>query len=366
MSPAGTTTQQLGRDLRDVIVRDGHIYVTRFHTAQLVEVATGTTLVPPTVKRNELPMQQGVPMPDPVPQVDAIGSVAWRTIAMPDGSFVMSHQRKRAMQLKVVFGGYTTPCGDGPVESAITQFKPDGTAVAVAPMLHGALVVDVAASPDGSELAFASAGRKAVLVMPQAALATRDDDECGDGGNNAGLQLLDDRLGMPTSVAYAPTGELLIYYPELPALVVHGETTRTIRLPGPFGYDSGRALFHRQTRASLACASCHPEGREDGQVWGIRIRPTSHAKSRRRHSRARAVSLERRHGRHQSTDDRSVRAAHGGLHVDTLRTHLARSIGSIALRRRHHSSAMPTPSRAARRYSTHRSKPAYRVIRART
>ena len=42
-------------------------------------------------------------------------------------------------------GGYVdTQCGDGMVESAITWQRTDGTLVAVAPMVHGALPVDVA------------------------------------------------------------------------------------------------------------------------------------------------------------------------------------------------------------------------------
>ncbi len=270
VSPTGVTSQQLGRDLRDVIVNAGHLYVTRFHSAELIEVPSGTKIVPPTVKRNTV-VNVGS---EPTEKVDATPEVAWRTIALPDGSFVMSHQRKRAMQLEVVVGGYTTPCGDGPVESAITHVKPDGTAVAVAPMLHAALPVDVALSPDGSELAFASAGRKIVETMPITALSAHDDDECGDPQDNVGVGVIDDQLGMPTSVAYAPSGDLLIYYPELPALVIHhGDSARTIRLPGPFGYDAGRALFHRQTRSGLACASCHPEGREDGQVWEFGFGP---------------------------------------------------------------------------------------------
>jgi len=44
-------------------------------------------------------------------------------------------------------------------------------------------------------------------------------------------------------------------------------TSNTIVLPGEVGYDSGRQLFHGQTPLRLACASCHPEGRDDGRVW---------------------------------------------------------------------------------------------------
>lgn len=44
-------------------------------------------------------------------------------------------------------------------------------------------------------------------------------------------------------------------------------TPRTLELPGDIGYDAGRAVFHKQTGAGIACASCHPEARDDGQVW---------------------------------------------------------------------------------------------------
>jgi hypothetical protein len=31
--------------------------------------------------------------------------------------------------------------------------------------------------------------------------------------------------------------------------------------------DTGHTLFHMNSGAGLACASCHPEGRDDGHVW---------------------------------------------------------------------------------------------------
>jgi len=67
-----------------------------------------------------------------------------------------------------------------------------------------------------------------------------------------------------------PNGTLVIFYPEVPAIALReraGETSQIITLPGGFGYDSGRAMFHEQTPVGIACASCHPEGREDGLTW---------------------------------------------------------------------------------------------------
>ncbi|MEJ7603658.1 MAG: hypothetical protein WKG01_37570 [Kofleriaceae bacterium] len=59
-----------------------------------------------------------------------------------------------------------------------------------------------------------------------------------------------------------------MFYPEVPALVIHGSLVpRTVILPGGLGYDAGRTVFHATTPVGLACASCHPEGRDDGLVW---------------------------------------------------------------------------------------------------
>jgi hypothetical protein len=276
----------LDRDLRDVIVRDSGwsaptLVVTRFRTAEaLVLDEQGTVIsriVPPTVQRvtsgfvddSGLGSGSGSGSGGPVA---ATPSVAWRTIALPDGRLAMTHQRKVGTQLRTTSGGYDSGCKQGLVESAITILDTDGTAFAVAPFVQGSLPVDLAVDPSGARVAFVSAGRKAVHVVPTAAMGQHDDDNCGDTDQSI-VRVLDDQLGSPTSVAYRSNGELVVFYPELPALVVHAvdasAAPRTITLPGPVGYDAGRALFHTQTAAGLACASCHPEARDDGQVWSF-------------------------------------------------------------------------------------------------
>jgi len=273
-------TLHLERDLRDVIVGAGsQLSVTRFRTAEVLTIdATGavsTRIKPPVVQR--FATVGGELSSTPPEMVDAIPEVAWRTIALPDGSLLMSHQRKHGSKLEVFSGGYSTQCGDGNVESALTRIAPDGSFSAIAPMVHGALPVDIAAKADGSEIAIVAAGAQIVAVVSADKLGRHDDDHCGDPPDGFVASVINDQLGAPTSVAYRASGELVIYYPELPALVIHNGTdpsaARTIRLPGPFGYDSGRALFHRQTAAGLACASCHPEGRDDGQVWDFETGP---------------------------------------------------------------------------------------------
>jgi cytochrome c peroxidase len=43
----------------------------------------------------------------------------------------------------------------------------------------------------------------------------------------------------------------------------------TIELGGADVTDTGHALFHNDAGRGIACASCHPEGTEDGHVWSF-------------------------------------------------------------------------------------------------
>jgi len=42
---------------------------------------------------------------------------------------------------------------------------------------------------------------------------------------------------------------------------------RTIPLPGASVADTGHQIFHSNAGNFLACASCHPEGMDDGRIW---------------------------------------------------------------------------------------------------
>ncbi len=291
----------LDRDLRDVIVSGTGLIVTRFRTAELITLdATGAIVsraTPPDVERfNGIGIGGGGPIQvvdagtgmgsgsggtNPDGSVNAVAAVAWRTIALSDGRLVMAHQRHSNTMLMVEHGGYGQGCnGNGPDEAAISMMAPGQAPVAVAPQIFGALPVDVAVDPTNTRLAFVMAGKNAVDIVPTTTLDSRDNgDGCGgmgggDGGNGSGQDLtnsgeVNDQLGAPTSVAFNSSGDLVVFYPEYPAIVIHPATgtAKTIPLPGELGYDAGRSMFHQQTQSGLACASCHPEARDDGQVW---------------------------------------------------------------------------------------------------
>jgi mono/diheme cytochrome c family protein len=96
-----------------------------------------------------------------------------------------------------------------------------------------------------------------------------DDGGVGGGGCTSGS-------GMPVngeveSLAYDAAGNLWLQTRDLATLIKLGgqsnlvEATVTLstnQLP-----DTGWAIFHSNSGANIACASCHPEGGEDSRTW---------------------------------------------------------------------------------------------------
>jgi mono/diheme cytochrome c family protein len=74
--------------------------------------------------------------------------------------------------------------------------------------------------------------------------------------------------GQPVAVAFTPDGALVVQSREPAQLqVLSSVAGRTIALGGGTRLDTGHDIFHRDAGASIACASCHGEGGDDGHVW---------------------------------------------------------------------------------------------------
>jgi hypothetical protein len=72
--------------------------------------------------------------------------------------------------------------------------------------------------------------------------------------------------GQTVAVAFDADGHLLVQTREPAALVVDGYP---IAWPGASVADTGHRIFHLGTFNGIACASCHPEGHEDGHIWNF-------------------------------------------------------------------------------------------------
>jgi len=228
----------VGNDVRDIVESDGRLYASRFRSAQLLQLGADGT--PMDVPRSALTDGYSI-----TGEYEA--AVAWRTIALPGGGVAMAHQLGYAQELPA-FSYYSMV-----MRSGLTTFDANGTARSM-PMVDGVLPVDLAVTPDGSRYAVAYAGSNVVATM---------------NPNDDGYYMVDaETIDAPgvIAVAFTPEGTL-VYQTREPARIGIDDGRSPIWLPGESVADTGHEIFHSDSGMGVACASCHPEGREDGRTW---------------------------------------------------------------------------------------------------
>ncbi|HWB81047.1 MAG TPA: hypothetical protein VG755_39055 [Nannocystaceae bacterium] len=251
-------------DLRDVIVgRDGAIFITRFRDAEVLTLDEELDVVD-----RELPRALDERRP----------STAWRTVGTPDGGWVMVHQDTTlvAIPLLASFPYYTSSSGcDGPVASRVTMHTSGDRLLSSSRLSFAPMAVDIAIAPAGLRVAIANAGRDAsapttfhgndIYVVESRNL---EPAEWGDCQWAPTVNVPD---GQITAVAFASDEVLLAQSREPAALFAisfpPGAAIEEIPLTGVTRRDTGHDLFHRDVGTGIACASCHPEGGDDGRVW---------------------------------------------------------------------------------------------------
>jgi hypothetical protein len=291
---------ELGRDLRDVLVRGDALFVTRFRSAALlrVDATTGTTLSeqqPPSLFDSEAQASSeagNCGMLSAV-MVENTPTVAYRMLDIPGRGIAMLHQHARAAEVKVSipngYGGQSSNnCGPGIVHSAIS-LGVDGDQPITADLADLTLAVDMAVDPNAELLAVVSAGNwghgsQLRLSALGDAVGLDFASASGlDGGLGAaplpritgGCLNLTEPSGQPrgqaTAVAFtSPT--LLAVQQREPAAISFidlrtGQLQAELDLKQPSRADTGHELFHLRAGAGIACASCHAEAGDDGHVW---------------------------------------------------------------------------------------------------
>jgi DNA-binding beta-propeller fold protein YncE/mono/diheme cytochrome c family protein len=272
------TTLSLDADLRDVVSNDGVVYVSRFRAAEVI-ILDGETLS--EVRRES-------------PEADAsfgdVPAVAWRMTADPRGGVVLVHQRHRdpSTPIPTTPGEYygSGACSSAIVMGAFTRVGPEGRDSSFG-MAGLVLPVDAAVAPDG-QVAYVAAGalNDGVAAASGFALSSPAVGEVDEGFTTSpcfsGTSFPDGRQA--TAVAFDGRGRLVVQTRDPWQVVVlerdgappaFGTSTHhiagTVDLPGAVRKDSGHDLFHEDSGAGIACASCHAEGADDGFVWRFDI-----------------------------------------------------------------------------------------------
>jgi len=275
-------TLTLERDLRDVVVVGTQLWVSTFRSAQIIVLDANGSSTQRVVMPHDFDFVEGEMAP----------AVAWRMMSLGEGHVGVVHQRGVVGPVQTTHGGYgggtgVGGCG-GIVQSAMSLV--DGTSLAVSSLGVGGVVLpaDFSYAPNGKTLAVLSAGNGHTVGVGQVALMTVGEivipGGASDLGQPTGPPVADGGMGgggceqngsmvtvqgEPIALAYDADESLWVQTRE-PAMlqkVVQFSVRATISLSSDSRADTGWAIFHSNSGAGIACASCHPEGGEDGRVW---------------------------------------------------------------------------------------------------
>jgi DNA-binding beta-propeller fold protein YncE len=255
---------KLDRDLRDVVATATGALVSTFRSAEIITLDHDGKEVE---RRRPASFALGKAIFEP--------DVAWRMVPLASGGVAVAHQRATthaidiAPSVPVPYGGTTPECSAGISHAAISVIPAAGSPGGATPMLQAAaLPIDVAVSPDETQVAILSGGNSDVL---HGSLQTATNVDPLTASTCSPLDRDHFESGA-IAIAFDPTGRLLVQTRgrELwiggKRMLLTGIALDDTTIPSHPGHD----VFHRPPGGgSLACASCHPEGREDGRVWSF-------------------------------------------------------------------------------------------------
>ncbi len=260
---AATRTLDLDDDLRDVVWSGGRLFVTRFRSAEALALDASGAVISRT-----RPVVEGATRR--LADSSATG-VAWRTITAAGGRIMMLPQVAKPGPVHIEEGGYTRgECAGSIITPSLSRLDGDGLPDPPATALAGlTLAVDVAISPDGSRFAAAAPGNALLAPSTQVVTSPLSPEDAAIPSAVCGAPVEGVSVGLPgqvIAIAYTHAGRLYAQTRE-PATVSAVFEAARVALGGAPQRDTGHTLFHSDAGGGIACASCHPEGNDDGRVW---------------------------------------------------------------------------------------------------
>ncbi len=294
-------TLAVAKDLRDVVAIRDRLFVSTFRDARVLEVSAATGSI---LHEYEIADTRAM-----------APSVAYRMIGVDHaGAIQLTVSHQLASQQTIAthmqpsssgessYGGGSVgfePTCEGIVQTGVTviDVPNDMPGVTTAPVVRTSAVaqatlpVDLVSlpssqSPTLGSYALVAAGNQANLAGVKVIGAW----ELNAGGCSVGNALPVDETGNTIAVARLVNGDLAVQTREPSSIRIYrarpntGEEmtlVRTVSLGGASRFDTGHALFHGAASGTIACASCHAEGGDDGRTWrfteGARRTPTMFA-----------------------------------------------------------------------------------------
>lgn len=275
-----TLINRLEADLRDVVIQDGTTYVSWFRSATVGELNDDGT-----VGRRFRPAALEGPS-----GARRVGAVGWRLTPAPGGKLALVHQVNAPDEVPVSrpggYGGGGQFACAGISGTGVTSIDPKTGTVRTREITDVVLPVDLAVAPSGTSFGLMVAGAgnspNAFTIGAQIDDIASDnaqiDINCLEGSVfyedfSQGAQRGQSGFGdsQATAVAFDGSQNRYFVFSREPAQLIevnlNHSAQRSIPLGGSSVVDTGHALFHRDAGRGIACASCHPEGGDDGFAW---------------------------------------------------------------------------------------------------
>ena len=251
-----TLVARIDADLRDIVGFEDRLVVSRFRSAEVLTLDFSGKLL----------ARQAPPSMKPGTVSEREPFVAWRMARRGDGVQVV-HQAA-TKEVLAFTNSYTSGSGGGcsaPVITTSTVFT--SSTVSGGPVFSDAVVpVDFALTKDGTRYVVIAAGNNHFPGIRQIHYSPVH--------NGCTTQWLEDPKGQLVAAAFLPNDALVVLSREPAVLHIRDrqepEPWSTIDLGGESREDTGHAIFHaNSTQGGIACASCHPEGGDDGRTWKL-------------------------------------------------------------------------------------------------
>ena len=262
-----TRSVRVADDLRDVVLDGDVVWLSTFRSANVLGLARETLHV----------IQHVVPDLTVTDEPSSIARVGWRMRGLPEGGGVLlMHQSASGLEIPIEpVPGVPLPYGGGRMACV------DDDAVS---STHLTTVTLDSASTSGSlvsrgpryDFAIGERLHRPSVHLPNGHPGIR----LGDLDNPTMISVLpiefldlgecqrdtfaEGPRGIVSAIDVGPDGQRWLYQRGR-ARLTNGHDTVQLADPGEpsLAFD----VFHDTTQAGLACASCHPEGQDDGHVW---------------------------------------------------------------------------------------------------